>query len=75
MADAIDPKLLDRRVVQRYVKKGRLEEKELQRHLDALPDLAEQAEEVEAEFQPSAPARPQPADGAPAAAEPDGLED
>jgi hypothetical protein len=72
MGDAIDPKLLDKRVVHRYVRKGRLDDKELQRHLEALPDLAEQAEEVEAEFQPTAPAR---APGEPAADEPDGLEE
>jgi hypothetical protein len=72
MADAIDPKLLDKRVAQRYLRKGRLDEKELQRHLDALPDLADAAEEVESEFQATAPPRPA---GGPATGEPDGLED
>jgi hypothetical protein len=72
MGDAIDAKLLDKRVVHRYLRKGRLDEKELQRHLEALPDLAGQAADVEAEFQPTAPARPP---GEPAADEPDGLED
>ena len=72
MADAIDPKLLDNRVVQRYLQKGRLDEKEYQRHLESLPDLADEAEEIESEFQPtSAPARQQGTPGA----EPDGLED
>jgi hypothetical protein len=71
MADPIDPRLLDKRVSHRYLRKGRLDEREYQRHLEALPDLADQAEDVESEFQSSAPARPQPA----TAPEPDGLED
>jgi hypothetical protein len=72
MPDATDSKLLDKRVAQRYLKKGRLDDKEYQRHLEALPDLADAAEEVEAEFQPtSVPARQH---GTPAN-EPDGLED
>lgn len=42
---------LDRRVVERYVKKGLLDEKELHRYLKALPDLAEKATKIETEFQ------------------------
>jgi hypothetical protein len=49
----ISPKWLDRRVVERYLKKGLLEEKELQKHLKALPDVAERAAKVETEFSPS----------------------
>lgn len=72
MPNATDFKLFDKRVAHRYLKKGRLDEKEYQRHLDALPDLADVAEEVEAEFQPTiVPARQH---GTPAN-EPDGLED
>ena len=41
---------LDRRVVERYVKKGLLDEKEYARLLKALPDLAEKAAKVETDF-------------------------
>jgi len=41
---------LDRRVVERYIKKGLLDEKEYQRHLKALEDLADKAGSVETEF-------------------------
>jgi hypothetical protein len=66
MGDAIERKLLDKRVAHRYVKKGRLDEKELHRHLESLPDLAEQAVEVESQFQSSGPGRPNVAPAAPA---------
>ena len=42
---------IDRRVVERYLKKGLLEDKEYQRYLKALPDLAEKATRIETEFQ------------------------
>ncbi len=41
---------LDRRVVERYIKKGLLDEKEYQRYLKSLDDLAEKAGSVETEF-------------------------
>ena len=43
-------KYLDRRVVERYVKKGLVDEKEYTRLLKTLPDLTEKAETVETEF-------------------------
>jgi hypothetical protein len=43
-------KYLDRRVVERYMKKGLLDEKEYARLLKALPDLAEKAAKVETDF-------------------------
>lgn len=43
---------LDRRVVERYLKKGLLDEKEYQRHLKALDDLSEKAGSVETAFEP-----------------------
>ncbi len=46
----INPKWLDRRVVERYLKKGLLDEKDLQKHLKALPDVGEKAEKVNTEF-------------------------
>jgi hypothetical protein len=47
MPDDIDSKLVDKRVVHRYLKKGRLDEKEYEKHLKGLPDLAGQAVPVE----------------------------
>ncbi|HYS07639.1 MAG TPA: hypothetical protein VEP66_02800 [Myxococcales bacterium] len=41
---------LDRRVVERYIKKGLLEEKEYQKYLKSLEDLTENAGSVETEF-------------------------
>ncbi len=58
MADAVDIKLLDKRVAQRYLRKGRLEEKDWQKHLQALPDLEDRAEDVESEFESTATPRP-----------------
>jgi len=53
MTDAIDIKLLDKRVHTRYVKKGLLDAKDLERHLKSLPDLAEQAVPIEATMEPT----------------------
>ena len=46
----LSSKYLDRRVVERYIKKGLLDEKEYARLLKALPDLAEKAAKVETDF-------------------------
>lgn len=48
MSDAIDIKLLDKRVAPRYIKKGLLDAKEYERHLKSLPDMADQAAAIEA---------------------------
>ncbi len=48
--EEIPSRYLDRRVVERYIKKGLLDEKEYARHLKSLEDLAEKAGEVETEF-------------------------
>jgi hypothetical protein len=48
MTDTLDPKLLDKRIVARNVKKGLVGEKDYERHIRALPDLAEAAAPVEA---------------------------
>jgi hypothetical protein len=47
MAETFETKLIDRRVVKRYVRKGIVDEKEYAAHLKALPDLADQAVAVE----------------------------
>lgn len=52
MADTFDNKLIDKRVVHRYVKKGLVDEKELEQHVKKLPDLTDQAVAVESEIEP-----------------------
>jgi hypothetical protein len=47
MAETYEIKLIDRRVVKRYVRKGIVDEKEYAAHLKALPDLEGQALSVE----------------------------
>jgi hypothetical protein len=49
MAD-IENKLVDKRVVHRYLEKGRLDEKDYDAHLKKLPDLADLAVAVESEI-------------------------
>jgi len=51
MAETIETKHIDKRVAQRYLRKGKLDEKDYERHLKALPDLADQAIPVESEFE------------------------
>lgn len=51
MADTIETKLIDKRVAHRYLRKGTLDEKEWEKHLKALPDLADQALTVEASME------------------------
>ena len=48
MADPFENKLVDKRVAQRYVRKGKVDEKEYEKFLKALPDLADQAMPIEA---------------------------
>jgi hypothetical protein len=58
MSDTIDPKILDKRVAERYMRKGLLDEKDLEQHLKKLPDLAEQALEIESEIENAGPSAP-----------------
>jgi hypothetical protein len=51
MADPHDSKTLDKRVVHRYVRKGIVDDKEYEKHLKNLPDLAEKAAPVEASIE------------------------
>jgi len=51
MADPIETKLVDKRVAHRYVRKGLLDEKDYEKHLKSLPDLADQALTVEASME------------------------
>ena len=47
MANTTDPKHLDKRTAERYLRSGQLDEKTWQRHLESLPDLADKATTVE----------------------------
>ncbi|WP_141590237.1 RNA polymerase subunit sigma [Myxococcus sp. AB056] len=47
MADSADPKYLDKRTAERYVRSGQLDEAEYERHLQGLPDVAEKSVPVE----------------------------
>jgi hypothetical protein len=51
MADPIETKQLDKRVAHRYVRKGLLEDKEWEKHIKNLPDLAAQAVPLEASME------------------------
>jgi hypothetical protein len=48
MSETFETKVIDRRVVKRYVRKGIVDEKDYAAWLKALPDLADQAVPVEA---------------------------
>ena len=47
----IENKLVDKRVADRYLRKGQLDEKEYERHLKSLKDLADDAVPVESEME------------------------
>lgn len=47
MADTVDPKYLDKRTAERYLRNGQLDEKAYERHLKGLPDVADKAATVE----------------------------
>lgn len=51
MADTIENRLVDKRVAQRYIRKGILDEKEFEQYLKRLPDVADQATAVESEIE------------------------
>ncbi len=47
MAETLDPKLIDKRIAERNLRKGLLDEKTYERHIKGLPDLAEKAAPIE----------------------------
>jgi len=51
MADQLENKTVDKRVAHRYVKKGIVDEKDFEKHLKSLPDLADKAAPVEASIE------------------------
>ena len=46
--EPISPMIVDKRVVERNIKKGLLSREDFDKHLSALPDVADQAETVQA---------------------------
>jgi len=54
----LDLDKMDKRLVQRYLRKGLLDSKEYENHLKSLPDVADKADSVEAEFEPSEAPQP-----------------
>ena len=51
MADQPENKTVDKRVAHRYVRKGIVDEKDYDRYVKSLPDLAERAMPVEASIE------------------------
>ncbi|WP_395822161.1 hypothetical protein [Archangium minus] len=47
MADTTDPKYLDKRTAERYLRSGELDEKTYKSHIESLPDVAEKSVPVE----------------------------
>ena len=45
----IDVRYSDKRTAERYIKLGMIDEKDYEKHLKALPDVAEKGERVQAE--------------------------
>lgn len=45
----IDLRYSDKRTVERYIRQGQVDEKAWEKHLKALPDVAEKGERVQAE--------------------------
>jgi hypothetical protein len=51
MADQLDNRNVDKRVAHRYLRKGIVDEKDYDKYVKSLPDLAEQAMPVEASIE------------------------
>ncbi|OJT16738.1 hypothetical protein BO221_48910 [Archangium sp. Cb G35] len=47
MANPTDPKQLDKRTAERYLRSGAVDEKAYQRHIESLPDVSEKSVPVE----------------------------
>lgn len=47
MANPTDPKQLDKRTAERYLRSGIVDEKAYQRHIESLPDVSEKSVPVE----------------------------
>lgn len=51
MADTLENKVVDRRVVDRYLRKGLLDEKDFEHYLKRLPDVGDRAVPIESEIE------------------------
>ncbi len=49
--EKVDFRLLDRRTVERYIKRGLVNQKDYEKYLKALPDLEEKAATVDIELE------------------------
>ena len=47
MADTLDPKHIDKRTAERYLRTGQIDEKTYERYVKGLPDVADKAQPVE----------------------------
>jgi hypothetical protein len=47
VSETLDPKHIDRRTYERYLRSGLLDEKAFERHLKSLPDVADKAESID----------------------------
>jgi hypothetical protein len=47
VADTLDPKHIDKRTAERYLRTGQIDEKTYERYVKGLPDVAEKAAPVE----------------------------
>lgn len=54
MATELDLTTLDKRLVERFIKRNQLSEKEWDKHVRSLPDLESQSQSVETRFETSA---------------------
>ena len=51
MADTLDPKHIDKRTAERYLRSGQIDEKTYERYVKGLPDVADKAQPVETSMQ------------------------
>jgi hypothetical protein len=51
MADQFENSQIDKRVVHRYLRKAIVDERDYEKHLKSLPDLADQAMPIEASIE------------------------
>jgi hypothetical protein len=51
MSDNFEPKLVDKRVVSRYLRKNLVDEKDYEKYLRSLPDLSDQAVPIESDLE------------------------
>ena len=53
MAETIDPRMLDKRTAERYIRMGLLDEKAWEKHLKSLEDVSDKATVVETAIESS----------------------